>query len=87
MILWFSDTIFQMQNEVYPTQFVKQKNEPISSSRTQLPSKLCLKVYSGSDRKTYMNGTISETLQTDNIARIPVSPENKNGKLFLKFWI
>ena len=68
-----------MQNEVFPTQFTRQNSEVIGSSRSQLPTKLCLKVYSGTERKSYMDGTITEALQTDNVARIAVKPQNEKG--------
>ena len=58
-----------MQNEVFPTEFYKKKNEIYGSNKIVEPSFTGMKTYKGDEIQPYMKDKIGEAIQTENIAK------------------
>ena len=72
-----------MQNEVYPTQFTRHKSEIVGGGSFQNAPKTSWKVYTGNERKPYMDEQVCEALKTENLARYTFKP-SENPKLYNK---
>lgn len=61
--------MFEMENEVFPTNFIKKKNEIMGSNKVVEKPFTNLKTYKGDEIKPYMKEIVSEILPTENIAK------------------
>ena len=58
-----------MENEVFPTNFMKKKNEIYGSNKTFEKPFTNIKTYKGDELKPYMLEKVGEAIQTENIAK------------------
>lgn len=58
-----------MQNEVFPTQFIKKKNDIYGSNKITEKAFTGMKTYKGEDLQPWMKSRVGETIQTENIAK------------------
>ena len=65
----YKETSFEMQNEVFPTEYVKRKNEIISSNKITEKPFTGMKTYHGDEIQPYMTDKIPDTIQTENVAK------------------
>ena len=65
----FKDTLFEMENEIFPTNYKKLKNEIHSSNKTQEKAFTGMKTYHGDELQPYMLERIGDVIQTENIAK------------------
>ena len=58
-----------MENEVFPTNFIQKKNEIVGSNKVYEKPFTNMKTYHGEELQPYMKEKVSDTLQTENIAK------------------
>jgi hypothetical protein len=58
-----------MENEVFPTDFIRRKNEICGGNKVFEKPFTNMKTYHGDERKPYMQDKIGEAIQTENIAK------------------
>ena len=65
-----------MQNEVFPTEFVKKKNDIVGSNKITEKAFTGMKTYKGDEIQPYMSEKVAETIQTENVAKYHFANEN-----------
>ena len=58
-----------MQNEVFPTEFIKKKNEIYGSNKVTEKAFTGMKTYKGDEIKPYMSEKVADTIGNENIAK------------------
>lgn len=84
-----------MENEVFPTNFIKKKNEIYGSNKTFEKPFTGMKTYHGEELKPYMKEQMGEAMQTENIAKYHFDNTNHRNQYnqsvgfiqtFNRFW-
>ena len=75
----FKETQFEMQNEVFPTNFIKKKNEIVGGNKVYEKAFTGMKTYKGDEVQPWMKDNIPDTVQTENIAKFNFSLPNHRG--------
>jgi len=65
----FRDTNFAMENEVFPTNYLKRKHDNYGGNIVPIKPFSNMKTFHGGERKPYMDGNLGDAIQTENIAK------------------
>jgi hypothetical protein len=58
-----------MQNEVFPTEFVKKKNDIYGSNKITEKAFTGMKTYKDDELQPWMRSKVGDTIQTENVAK------------------
>ncbi|CAI2365160.1 unnamed protein product [Moneuplotes crassus] len=66
---FYKDTNFEMENEVYPTEFIKKKNAQLGNNCETERIFKGIKHYKDNEIQPYMKEKVGETIQAENVAK------------------
>lgn len=69
-----------MQNEIFPTDFLKKKNEIIGINKTTEKAFTGMKTYKDEEIQPYMKELVGDTIQTENVAKYHFDNSNHRNQ-------